>query len=73
MVIRILGITRSLGCFCSGSFQSKSRLAWILIQHDLMIHSGAWLVGSGYMIYVCGSEILQGLEIAAGLPHKKTL
>jgi hypothetical protein len=28
--------------------------------------SGAWLVLPSYMIYVCGSEILQGLAIAAG-------
>ncbi|TAQ83802.1 hypothetical protein B7494_g7871 [Chlorociboria aeruginascens] len=31
-----------------------------------IIPNGAWLVGSGYIIYVTGSEILQGLIIAAG-------
>jgi len=28
--------------------------------------SGAWLVVPSYIIYVTGSEILQGLTIAAG-------
>ena len=30
------------------------------------LYSGAWLVGSGYIIYVTGIEILQGLTVAAG-------
>lgn len=29
--------------------------------------SGAWLVLPSYMIYVTGSEILQGLNAAAGI------
>ncbi|KIW06391.1 uncharacterized protein PV09_02844 [Verruconis gallopava] len=36
-----------------------------------IIPNGAWLVGAGYMMYACGSDILRGLEMAAGLPHKK--
>lgn len=32
----------------------------------LMFTSGAWLVLPSYMIYVTGSEILQGLTIVAG-------
>jgi hypothetical protein len=39
----------------------------------LTFDSGVWLVGSGYMICICGSEILQGLEIATGSPYKKDL
>jgi hypothetical protein len=39
------------------------------VSDDLL--SGAWLVVPSYLIYVFGSEILQGLEIAAGLPYKK--
>jgi hypothetical protein len=35
--------------------------------------SGAWIVFPTYMIYVFGSEILEGLEMAAGLPPKKFL
>lgn len=31
-----------------------------------LLPSGAWLVLPSYMIYVTGSEILQGLTIAAG-------
>jgi len=37
-----------------------------------IIPNGAWLVAPSYMIYVFGAEILQGLEMAAGLPQKKT-
>jgi len=36
-----------------------------------VIPNGAWFLGSGYMIYIFGAEILQGLEIAAGLPRSK--
>ncbi|TVY37916.1 hypothetical protein LOCC1_G006722 [Lachnellula occidentalis] len=31
-----------------------------------IIPNGAWLVGSGYIMYVTGIEIMQGLTIAAG-------
>jgi hypothetical protein len=37
----------------------------------LTLHSGPWLIVPTYIGYVLGAEILQGLEIAAGLPHKK--
>lgn len=33
---------------------------------ELMLESGAWLILPSYMIYVMGSEILQGLTIAGG-------
>ena len=31
-----------------------------------MVSSGAWLVVPSYIIYVTGSEIIQGLTVAAG-------
>jgi hypothetical protein len=49
----------------SGSFQSKFFFAVLLMVSNKFC-SGAWLVGSGYIIYVTGIEILQGLTIAAG-------
>lgn len=33
---------------------------------ELILFSGAWLILPTYMIYLTGSEILQGLTIAAG-------
>ena len=64
-------ITMLRTSLCSGSSLSKCHL---LGQRDASAdcgHSGAWLIGSGYMIYIFGAEILQGLEIAAGLPRSK--
>lgn len=37
----------------------------------LTLYSGAWLVVPTYIGYVLGAEILQGLEIAGGLPYNK--
>lgn len=36
----------------------------------LTISSGAWIILPTYMIYVSGSEILQGLAVAAGGDEK---
>jgi len=36
----------------------------------LTITSGAWIILPSYMIYVTGSEILQGLTVAAGGDQK---
>ncbi|KAF2433229.1 hypothetical protein EJ08DRAFT_584285 [Tothia fuscella] len=38
-----------------------------------IIPNGAWILFPTYMTYVFGSEIFQGLEMAAGLPPKKFL
>ncbi len=50
--------------FSSGSFLSESVRPCYMAK--LILCSGAWLVLPSYMIYLTGSEILQGLTIAGG-------
>jgi hypothetical protein len=58
--------------FGSGLFQSKSLLFACLKYKWLTTCSGAWIVASAWMAYDFGTQILSGLEQAAGLPQKKT-
>jgi hypothetical protein len=65
VVLRILVTISLLICSFYGSFQSKFVVGFTYIGIDNTF-SGAWLVLPTYIIYVMGSEILQGLTIAAG-------
>lgn len=47
-----------------------SQYEGFIVVHTNLV-SGAWLVLPSYIIYVTGSEIIQGLTIASGA-HKKS-
>jgi hypothetical protein len=69
LVLTTSATTVSVISSSSGSFPSKfyplGRLFFLLCT-NLNTFSGAWLVFPSYMIYLTGSEILQGLTIVAG-------
>jgi hypothetical protein len=55
---------------CASAYLARGILEYhVLIE----IYSGAWLVMSGYMSYVFGAEIFEGLSLAASTTAKKTL
>jgi hypothetical protein len=68
---RILNIMTGVPSSGSGSFQSKPFYFHYRILTNVL-PSGSWIVASTWMAYDFGSQILSGLEQAAGLPQKKT-
>lgn len=59
LVTMVFGILFSYGL-------SQSKFPELLCVYFLIRFSGAWLIFPSYIIYVTGSEIIQGLAIASG-------
>jgi hypothetical protein len=52
-----------------------SEVSHLFVLHALIssdcVYSGAWLVASAFMAFAFGSEIIQGLSLAAETPYER--
>jgi len=70
VVSRTSVTTILLPCSSCGLFPSTLLKPAITDSDINLHHSGAWIVLPTYMIYIIGTEILAGLELASGETKK---